>query len=542
MGVGGDGGTGRRPPLIEVGEHQNNITTFPPLTKVFRPFFEPFQSLPAHLPSGMPKRARSTSPEPIRLQQRPKRVRPLSTGPPLSDELYLRIFTYLEITDLVACQLVCHRFYRIAGDSHVWKGAFYNSFIQPRLRQRPPTLTPSKPPDNEEKVRSQRLKRWLDDEAVSHTGADWKGLYKLRQNWLSGSCEVSEVEVAREGGELLVGLKDDSEPGFNLSTPLPFRNPTTLAIDTTSTTVIRFAIGFSTGSIALFTLDPTSHPPFTRTSTLPPSAPISALAYTHPYLASLTTTQEFTLYTTTTPTPTLISTLQSQTIEPPFTLGIREAAGGIYISIVYTFPLVLGGWSVGVQELRLSSSSSSSEIHSRIATSVPTSLAATSAASGFTSLKTPTSSLFALPEVLTKPTSISYSHPYLLLSHADNTLTVFLVSSIPSSLRISPGARLWGHTSAVSGAQVAGRGKAVSVSRRGGEVRVWELEKARGMRSVALVGERGGDDERKERENCWVGFDREQIVVLAREGNGAPGGGEGEVRGGRRVLVVYDFV
>lgn len=159
----------------------------------------------------MPKRAHSLTPEPSPSYHQAKRVRPLSTGPPLSDELYLRIFSYLSITDLINCQLVCHRFYRVAGDSQVWKGAFYNNFIQPRLRRQPNTSGKELNEASEERKKQERLKRWLDEEAVDNGGsADWKGLYKLRQNWLSGSCEVSEVVVAQDAHPLLVGLKDVS--------------------------------------------------------------------------------------------------------------------------------------------------------------------------------------------------------------------------------------------------------------------------------------------------------------------------------------------
>ena len=81
-----------------------------------------------------------------------------------------------------------------------------------------------------------------------------------------------------------------------------------------------------------------------------------------------------------------------------------------------------------------------------------------------------------LRHIHSKPTSLSYTHPYLLVSHPDNTLTLYLVSSTTTSLTIGAGSRLWGHTSSVSGAHVTGRGKAVSVSKRGDELRVWELE------------------------------------------------------------------
>src|SRR5690606_5026120 len=137
-----------------------------------------------------------------------------------------------------------------------------------------------------------------------------------------------------------------------------------------------------------------------------PSSEELAIAFSSPYLAALSKSQESALFTTEAYPPKLLYTLRSQTIEPPYSLGIRESAAQVFVAIVYAVPLILGGWSVGIQELRLDPSSrSSSTIHSRIATSIPTSVAATSASSGFTSLKTPTASLFGESESLSKPTS-----------------------------------------------------------------------------------------------------------------------------------------
>jgi hypothetical protein len=155
---------------------------------------------------------------------------------------------------------------------------------------------------------------------------------------------------------------------------------------------------------------------------------------------------------------------------------------------------------------------------------------------------------------------LSYSHPYLLLSHPDNTLTLYMVTSTDRSLSISSGSRLWGHTSSVSGAHVGGRGKAVSVSARGDELRIWELEgttrrrvasselsvriqspqKAaqslaslsnaiarRGDGSGLALGSRSIDEMSVVR--GWVGFDEENVVILR------------EREAGSQALIVYDF-
>jgi hypothetical protein len=126
-----------------------------------------------------------------------------------------------------------------------------------------------------------------------------------------------------------------------------------------------------------------------------------------------------------------------------------------------------------------------------------------------------------------------------------------MCTSNASSLSISDGIRLWGHTSGISDAEITARGKAVSVSTRGEEMRVWELEGRSagvGSRSVEIrpwqssgIGgapESFGDDDGlqhgdpardwDERRN-WVGFDDEMVIVLK------------ERKGARESLMVYDF-
>lgn len=129
---------------------------------------------------------------------------------------------------------------------------------------------------------------------------------------------------------------------------------------------------------------------------------------------------------------------------------------------------------------------------------------------------------------------------YLLASHADNTLTLYLVKSTASSVSIDSGQRLWGHTSGVSTAQVSSRGKAVSMSTRGLELRVWELEggvseKRRLNASVRVESSqayKGSDvvEEWRGDSQGWLGgFDEEKVVVLRAKDEG------------RQALVVYDF-
>lgn len=271
--------------------------------------------------------------------------------------------------------------------------------------------------------------------------------------------------------------------------------------------------------------------------------------------------------------PTLISSLRSQTAYPPTSLAIRASSTSIVASIAYAMPTWTSGWSVGLQEIRLTPEGDI--IESRMAS------AATRGSLSPPSnprLPPPVQNLSTIildQQLVTgvrmalgsKPTSLSYNHPYLLSAHPDNTLTLYMVTSNTEGLSIGMGSRLWGHTSSVVGAHVGDRGKAVSVSAIGDELRVWELEGgmssstsrrrvAAGEASVqvrpgrnnapsdastektlrAHVGAVAGAGPIRERAfddstvtQGWVAFDEERVVLLR------------EKMLGTQALVVYDF-
>lgn len=283
--------------------------------------------------------------------------------------------------------------------------------------------------------------------------------------------------------------------------------------------------------------------------------------------------------------PRLLASLKSHTSWPPLSLSIRTTPTTLIASIAYTLRTYTSGYTVGLQELHLSLTTGS-VIFSRLTSALP---------QGFTSILAPTSTS-SPSRVSTSenspagssrsetscPTSLSYSHPYILATHPDNTLTLYLCTSTASTLSITSGTKLWGHTSSVSSAEITPRGKAVSVSTRGNELRVWELEGGLGGSSASSSGFNAGlrkrgrlgveksvvvrptgnkDDREKERnrdrdsaewhvqrkesldmrigdhedemEGCrrWVGFDDEVVIVLKEGGGGA----------GRQALMVYDF-
>ena len=358
--------------------------------------------------------------------------------------------------------------------------------------------------------------------------------------------------------------------------------PTTLAVDAQDRTpaLSQVIVGFEDGAFGLYTLG-SGETHFTHQYTHESSSNgvLSAVALNYPYAATMTATQVLSLYRfqgeDESEPPRLLHSLKSHSVWPPLSTSLRLADSSITVSIAYSLPTYLSGWTVGIQEVKVDKSGRLLE--SRLASAIDQHYRplAFSLPPLMHHLPTPTTGSLAtsttleLRHIHSKPTSLSYTHPYLLVSHPDNTLTLYLVTSTTESLSISAGSRLWGHTSSVSGAHVGGRGKAVSISRRGDELRVWELEggfasaaaKKRltaGDLSVQVRPEKRPTAQSSQAgldlisngtpgqtpvsgdsladASCeltltrgWIGFDEENVVVLKEQSQG------------RQALVVYDF-
>ena len=377
--------------------------------------------------------------------------------------------------------------------------------------------------------------------------------------------------------------KDDRKMLAQLPFNHPHVPPTALSIDAQdrSTSEPRVVVGFEDGSFALYSLDIWENQfvhEYSHESSS--NGVLSSVALTYPYVVTMSATQLLSLYCfkelsgkclerQALEPPRLLHSLKSHTVWPPLSTSLRLSESSITISVAYSLPTYLSGWTVGIQEVRIDRTGKL--LHSRLASAIDQHYRPLAFSSppmihhlpttGLGTLATSTAT--ELRHIHIKPTSLSYTHPYLLVSHPDNTLALYLVTSTADSLSISTGSRLWGHTSSVSGAHVGGRGKAVSVSRRGDELRVWELEGgfassaakrrlATGDLSVQVRPERrpvtespqagldlvnnaafvtASNEEATELTltRGWIGFDEENVVVLKEQSQG------------RQALVVYDF-
>lgn len=378
--------------------------------------------------------------------------------------------------------------------------------------------------------------------------------------------------------------------------------PSSLAVDEQGHAgdVVDIAVGFADGGFGVWRLDvglrrlTTRH----RREKSAGGEELVAMAYGHPYVLTATSAGVVSLYTFNRPPPVqldetdrlgemdhdkshgtdgqdtdllppphLLTSLTSPTTRQPLALSIRRMTTFVSASIAYAFSS-LTGWCIGVQDIHIQPSTSGVvTLSSRLAYTLPINVGGrqTSSTSASTSASTRSSSSSPPSppsESQPCPTTLCYNHPYLLATLPDNTLILHLCTSTASSLSLSsPGIRLWGHTSGISDAEITPRGKAVSISTRGDEMRVWELEGRAGGSSIEVrprqpaddadrfghdeesLGAQVGNDigpgdspraprldipEWEDRRN-WVGFDDEMVIVLK------------EARDGRESLMVYDF-
>lgn len=283
----------------------------------------------------------------------------------------------------------------------------------------------------------------------------------LRAWRLRGSQEHWDETVVHD--DSFIAGQDLPEDGLGEG----FGAPTVMAVDGESDVRIggkpNLTLGFSGGGFVMYQLDMTDpnssifrvryqHRPSNSSRNGPEDRQITALESLGPFLSIMQRTT-WTLYifspelqsvdgpggrdTTGGPTvsgptkrshmisnnvllkPKILATLRSASVWPPIALSLRRSVNQtILAAIVYSYPLCVSGWSVGIQELRfgLKESGGMAMVGSRIATAV---------AAGFTPVVSTarTTSSTWVPGLgpwsrsqlndppLSRPTSLSYSHP-----------------------------------------------------------------------------------------------------------------------------------
>lgn len=477
----------------------------------------------------------------------------------LSDELLVRILSFLDEKTLLGLSPTSRRFCRITADSQLWRPHYYRRFILPRAHKIPGFRSGGAARRSASKLRYSAGKSiWADGGwgrrggfvtgAAAGTGAagtavsspatvDWKRQYKLRHNWARGQCAVEEVQVHGGGGggdggdggmeadaasvaewQTLVKVVEglaitvDSKTGLRAwdlrtrrllsQTALDHNGtaaaprPSCLAVDDSllGSGVLDVAVGFEEGGFGIWRLDLES----AHLSVLYRHAKgffgggLTAVAYSHPYVLAASALGLISLFSFDQPEAKLITSLKSHNTRSPLALSIRRSSASVVASIAYTFDAV-NGWCIGIQNLDIKPSGIAIQpeiITSKLAYTLPTRTRAPAVDPVFFASSRPHLSPRPSPSIDNKahegPVRLCYSHPYLLATLPDNTLVLHLCTSTASSLSISPGLRLWGHTSGISDAEITPQGKAVSISTKGNEIRVWDLEGRVGGSSVEV--------------------------------------------------------
>ncbi len=134
---------------------------------------------------------------------------------PLSDELLIRILSFLQLEHLLSSLPVSRRFHRLASDSQLWKALYYSRFVLPRAMRIPGFRDGAGA--NSRLHYSGRRALWVDGRQGGlvrelmnagiqpHTGEEdlrredlnWKRQYKIRHNWSRGKCTVEELRIER---------------------------------------------------------------------------------------------------------------------------------------------------------------------------------------------------------------------------------------------------------------------------------------------------------------------------------------------------------
>ena len=469
----------------------------------------------------------------------------------LSDELLLRILSYLKTSTLTTCECVCKKLQRLSRDDELWREKYYNHFILPRAKRNSVFRTFK---EKDEIVYSSRTARWLENSKhaslKSTTETNWKHLFKIKRNWECGRARRTELVLdEKQSPSLLAKVLNGNlytvaaENGIrvlrNGITIASARTeclgiPTTLAVEMRGTTAY-IVVGCDGGLI--FMLRHLGHQlDLMGSICTEDTSTISSIALAWPYMVAMTGARCVSLYSCegdeAAMQMSVMATFTSESTIAPSSINLRKTKDSLVAGIVYAFDSFNAGWCLGLQEIRMDLSGMVTD--NRTTSSISNGLTESFKRVQTTSRSATTSPFSLHPDFQRPPTSLSYSGCYILAGLPDNTLMVYTVTSTNDKLEINVGRRLWGHTSAVAAAEVTSNGKAVSISAKSDEMRYWELEdllRSHSTRTSTLIKYSTVNDAIKQRGNglglAWpdtkieaeicrkhVSFDESQAIVI----------------------------
>ncbi|WBW71543.1 F-box protein Pof12 [Schizosaccharomyces osmophilus] len=373
-----------------------------------------------------------------------------------SHETLLHIFESLSSRDIVALERVSKNWKSIAQTSSVWHNLFLSEFGKSRIRRRA---------------------------RVKKTRKNWKNEFKSESNWDSGNCrkEVFSLfknrnSVQTDKSKLDITLLHKGrvytcsttmlyewsfhENKMTCLNALPFPekykldSPTAMCVDGKN-----FYIALESGAVLQATL--TQNGFSNLNSILEIDTPFISLSIRHNLLCGLTKDESFYMFRNknlSTATFQLLGKFSVSGVKVPISIHIETDFSNshkvLIVQLTYSEYMIAHGWTIGSQEFWITDSRI---VKNRVGQRQASDIAFSS-----------------------QPASGVYQQgPYVLSSHADNTLMLHYISSGLDSTCIQWGVQLQGHVCGVEKSKLFDCGKIVSVSRNCTEICLWDLQNYR---------------------------------------------------------------
>ncbi|KAI8139256.1 hypothetical protein BJV82DRAFT_522236 [Fennellomyces sp. T-0311] len=399
----------------------------------------------------------------------------------LSNELVLHIFSFLSASDLARCSKVSSHWCRLASDELLWKPLFLRRFRNPLLL--------------DVKGHPKLLKQW--HEWSSRLGnrrsrSGWKSLYKTNHNW---------------------------RIGYRLQTVTDMQHITCLKLDT-SGAVHRLVVGYDRGGLSVWECATSDEDGFSAaevavyTPKVMRVGRIVSIGVCYPMVLTCSSDMRLSAFciepTDHAANARLLYELQSHIRWHPISVDLDrcdDQSDRWRAMICFGMPVGLNASSVGVQEVILSSETFVSSRH----------CAALGPEDMFFA---PTSPGRTRPDNLQPITGISYSEPYLVTSHPNNTIKQYHVLFSKDKMELCYVQTLYGHTSKVCALSLdASIGRLVSGDRFG--LKVWDIScsgKSNYIVSInGTTGQRATSGSVPFRDMEWLQFDSDKIVAVVRD-------------------------
>ncbi|EPX71361.1 F-box protein Pof12 [Schizosaccharomyces octosporus yFS286] len=370
-----------------------------------------------------------------------------------SHETLLHIFESLSSRDMVALERVSKSWKSIAQTSSVWHNLFLSEFGKNRIRRR---------------ARINRIRK------------NWKNEFKSESNWDSGTCKKEvfslfknkntadtdksklDITVIHKGRlytcsttTLYEWSLHDNKMTCLSALPFPEKyrvdSPTAMCVDGNN-----FYIALESGAVLQTKLTQDGFNSFN--SVLYIDNTIISLSVRHNLLCGLTKDESLYIFKVKNLSAACFQSLGKFSVsgvKVPISIHIEsDLAYSQKVPIVrltYSEYMIAHGWTIGSQEFWISDSKI---IKNRVGQRQSSDIAFSS-----------------------QPASSIYQQgPYVLSSHADNTLMLHYISSSLDSTHIQWGVQLRGHVCGVEKSKLFDCGRVVSVSKNCTEICLWDLQ------------------------------------------------------------------